>query len=238
MIVLDDFEQLYVSLRRKENRLYSDEQVKWLPEIDLTHHHYKEWVVRRQSCNRLIEYFTLKKRDLNLLEAGCGNGWLSARLSKIPGSNVAGIDVNNTELDQAKRVFGEIESLEFFSGSLKNHPFENEKFDAVIFAASIQYFPSLRDAIDQALRLVVPGGEVHILDSFFYKKEELEAARRGSAEYYKSLGFPQMSGHYFHHSLSELQGFDLKVLYNPGFFLNRFHKNRNPFYWICITHHD
>ena len=124
MIVLENFEEKYILLRKKENRLYTDEQLKWLPEIEVSHPHYKEWEARKSSCNKLIQHLTNKRTELNILDIGCGNGWLCHHLSKIPGSNVAGIDINKTELNQAKRVFDHIENLEFFYGGIGNERYQ------------------------------------------------------------------------------------------------------------------
>jgi len=234
MIVSDNFEERYISLRKKENRLYTDEQVEWLPEIERSHPHYKEWELRKTSCDKLIQYLSNKRTELNILEVGCGSGWLCHHLSKIPGSNVAGTDINKMELDQAKRVFDHIENIEFFYGGVRNEKIRNEKFDAIIFAASIQYFPSLEDIIPAALQLLSPAGEIHILDSHFYKPSELETARKRSFDYYHSLQFAEMTEYYFHHCIDELDPYIHKIFYNPDHFLNRFIKNKNPFPWICI----
>jgi len=234
MIVLDNFEEKYISLRRKENRLYSDEQVRWLPEIDRLHPHSKEWELRKASCDKLTQHLSSKKTELNILEVGCGNGWFCHQLSKIPGSNIAGIDINKTELEQAKRVFDHIENIEFFYGGINNEKIRNEKFDVIIFAASIQYFRSLEDIIPAALQLLNTGGEIHIVDSHFYKPSELEAARKRSFDYYHSLQFAEMTEYYFHHSMHELDLYIHKIFYNPDGFRNRFIKNKNPFPWICI----
>lgn len=233
---MSQFETGYIALRKKENRLYSDEQVKWLPEIEETHSHYKEWQVRSLSSKKLIQHLSNKKIELNILEVGCGNGWLCSRLSKIPGSNVAGIDINATELEQAKRVFGDVENLEFFYGELADENTRSENFDVIIFAASIQYFASLDDILVPALQLLNPQGEIHILDSHFYKSSELETARQRSADYYRLLEFPEMSQHYFHHSLEELKPYQYKIFYTPGSFINRLIRNNHPFPWICIYH--
>ena len=234
MIVSDNFEERYISLREKENRLFTDEQVKWLPEIERLHPHYKEWELRKISSNKLVQHLSNKKTDLNILEVGCGNGWLCHVLSKVPGSNVAGIDVNRIELEQAKRVFHHIENVEFFYGGIDNDRVRNEKFDAIIFAASIQYFRSLGDIIPTALRLLNQEGEIHILDSHFYKSSEVETARKRSFDYYHSLQFAEMSEYYFHHCIDELKLYNHKIFYNPDLFRNRFMKNKNPFPWICI----
>jgi 2-polyprenyl-3-methyl-5-hydroxy-6-metoxy-1,4-benzoquinol methylase len=77
-----NFERLYIALREQEQRLYTDEQVRQLPDIDPSHLHYKEWKIRKHSAERLISYLNKKKRRLNILEIGCGNGWLSAQLAE------------------------------------------------------------------------------------------------------------------------------------------------------------
>jgi ubiquinone/menaquinone biosynthesis C-methylase UbiE len=234
MIVSENFEEKYISLRKKENRLYTDEQLRWLPEIEDSHPHYKEWEARKSSCNKLIQHLSNKRIELNILDVGCGNGWLCHHLSKIPGSNVAGIDINKTELNQAKRVFDHIENVEFLFGGIDNERTRNEKFDAIIFAASIQYFPSLDNIIPAALQLLLPEGEIHILDSHFYKSSELEIARKRSFDYYHSLQFAEMTEYYFHHCVDELNPYNHKIFYNPDLFRNRFVKNKNPLPWICI----
>jgi len=237
MIALDHFEEQYIAVRQKENRLYTDEQVRWLPEIELSNQHYKEWQTRKNSCDKLIQHLSHKKKGLNMLEVGCGNGWLCSQLSKIAGSNVAGIDINNTEIEQAKRVFDHVENLEFFHCEITDESVSAEKFDTIIFASSIQYFPSMSETMQIALQLLGPDGEIHILDSFFYKSSELEMARRRTIEYYRSIEFPDMSKHYFHHSMDELKPFHYKIFHNPDRVLNKLTGNKNPFHWICIYHH-
>jgi ubiquinone/menaquinone biosynthesis C-methylase UbiE len=234
MIALNEFEEKYILVREKEDRLYTDEQVKWLPGIERSHPHYQEWKARENSSNKLITYLANKKKKLKILEVGCGNGWLCYRLSKIQGCHIVGIDINRTELNQAKRVFNGIRNIDFFYGNITDERIRREKFDVIIFAASIQYFSSPDKAILPALQLLNPSSEIHILDSHFYRSAELDLAKKRSAEYYRSIHFSEMSSHYFHHCINELEHFNYKILYNPNSFLNRFVKNKNPFPWICI----
>jgi 2-polyprenyl-3-methyl-5-hydroxy-6-metoxy-1,4-benzoquinol methylase len=237
MLAVNHFEQEYISVRQKENRLYTDGQVKLLPEIEESHPHYKEWQIRKSSCNKLVGYLTHKRKKLNILEVGCGNGWLCSHLSKIANSKVTGIDINKTELEQAKRVFDQIENLHFFHGEIVNENTRNQKFDTIIFAASIQHFPSLDEILSLATQLLNPLGEIHILDSHFYRPLEVEAARRRSVDYYQSMKFPGMTKYYFHHCINELKPYNYKILYNPGSIFNGFIKNKNPFHWITVSQH-
>ena len=229
-----DFPEQYFLLRKKEGRVYPDKEVAQLPGIDKEHAHYHEWQVRTDSGSRLIEHLANKKKALQILEVGCGNGWLSAKLSAIPLSRITGIDINTEELNQAKRVFNQIGNLEFFNCSLQDEVLNNHKYDIIVFAASIQYFSSLEKVLNDILSRLRPGGEIHIIDSHFYKENEIGAARMRSGDYYRAIGFPEMSDHYFHHSFEELKLYNYDILYNPNSIINKLKKNKNPFYWICI----
>jgi ubiquinone/menaquinone biosynthesis C-methylase UbiE len=229
-----DFSRQYFLLRKKEGRIYSDEEVAALPEIDKQHRYYREWQIRKNSSAELIKYLGNKKRPLQILEIGCGNGWLSAKLSLISSSRVTGIDINTEELNQANRVFRHIKNLIFFERSLQDEVISNLRFDIIIFAASIQYFSLLQNILNEAISCLKPGGEVHIIDSHFYNQKDVNDARQRSKEYYNAIGFPEMARQYFHHSFEELRLFRHKMLYKPGSIINRFKKNKSPFHWICI----
>ncbi len=228
------FEKKYISIRCLENRLYNDDEVEQLPEIARTHTHYKEWLIRKKSSARLINYLSSKKKRLRILEVGCGNGWLAHSLSAIPGSEVTGLDVNFTELQQAARVFNEDKHLNFIYGDIYENVLNNLKFDIIVFAASIQYFQPLRKILTICLKHLSPGGEIHIIGSHFYKKSEIIFAKKRTLEYFTSLGYPEMSDYYFHHAVSELKLFNHFILYNPNSVVNKFLKSTDPFYWVTV----
>jgi ubiquinone/menaquinone biosynthesis C-methylase UbiE len=228
-----EFEQLYIDLRLHEKRLYTDEEVAWLPEIGEDHIHREEWAIRKNSCKKLLRYLRHKNRPLKILEVGCGNGWLSYQLSQIRHSRVTGLDVNLPELQQAERVFAAISNLQFVYGDLASFP-GFEKFDIIVFAASIQYFPSFPDVMKTSLDHLNEKGEIHIIDSRFYYETDIEDARKRSRDYFHSKGFDKMNAFYFHHSLKELDHFNSTILFDPNSALNKFFKKKSPFHWICI----
>ena len=228
------FEELYIQLRRKEQRVYTDEEIRNLPQIDASHPHFKEWRLRKRSCDRLIVYLDEKNKPLHILEIGCGNGWLSAQLAKnIPGQ-VVGMDINKEELTQAARVFGDIPNLKFISGDIRSAQLEYTSFDIIVFAASLQYFSSLKETIQSAFQCLRAGGEVHILDTIFYKKSNVDAARQRTKDYYAKLGFPEATEYYFHHCIEDLKNYSAKILYDPASLIHKFGKNKTPFFWVCI----
>jgi ubiquinone/menaquinone biosynthesis C-methylase UbiE len=227
-----DFEELYIAARKQEKRLYTDEQLSKLPEIDPLHHYHNEWEVRKHSAERLITYLERKRRNLKILEIGCGNGWLSAKMAGINDTNVIGLDINQVEINQATRVF-RLSNLQFIYDIFNDNTFDNETFDVIVFAASLQYFPSLINVLEQAQSILKQRGEIHIIDTPFYDSEDASDAEERSREYYASIGFPEMADYYYHHSISEFWGFKYRVLFNPHSIINRLFK-KDPFYWIAI----
>jgi ubiquinone/menaquinone biosynthesis C-methylase UbiE len=228
------FEKKYITVREIENRLYTDEELLKLPVIASSHAHYREWQVRKHSCKRMISYVRALNKNTHFLEVGCGNGWLSHRLAEVPGTRVTGVDINFTELQQAARVFSEASNLVFIHGDIRSGILGDRQFDGIVFAASIQYFSSLEKIIHFALSYLKRAGEIHILDTAFYRPGEIAMARRRTDAYYAALGYPEMGDCYFHHSLEALHSFKHSVLYNPHGMLNRFLRKKDPFPWIRI----
>jgi SAM-dependent methyltransferase len=230
-----EFESLYTMVRTREGRMYTDRELTSLPYISRDHPHFKEWNIRRKSAARLTRYLNLRKSAGSILEIGCGNGWLSHRLSLIDGCYVTGLDINQKELDQAERVFGKWPGLQFVCGDIRGGAVRGHQFNTIVFAASIQYFPSCAEILGTALQHLYPGGEIHVLDTIFYKEDGLEQARQRSLAYFDSLQVPAMASYYHHHGLAELDRFKYRILKRPSWWGRRL-SGPDPFYWICIPH--
>lgn len=231
----NDFEQQYIGLREKEQRIYTLQEIAVLPDISPAHVHYNEWQVRKRSSERLLGYLSKQNRPLHILESGCGNGWLSAKMAGLKNTTVTGIDVNETELKQARTVFAAQTNLAYQYGDIRDAIFDDRRFDLIVFAASVQYFPSLKDIVQRALSLLHPGGEVHLLDTNFYTATEAPQAKERTRQYYTSLGFPEMAKFYFHHQLANLEGFHYTLLFDPRKQFNKLFHRADRFYWVKIT---
>ena len=229
--------ELYLRLREKEGRLYSDDIVASLPRIPAGHRFAAEWRARAKSASRLTRYLSARPGLLSILELGCGNGWLSNLLSKA-GHIVLGMDQNRHELKQAARVFRERSHLAFFEADIFSAPFHYACFDVIILASALQYFEDLTALISVLSNYLRPTGEIHILDTPLYLDNELDVAIIRSEQYYLSLGFPEMASQYFHHRASDLQTLNPKVLYQPQSWTLRLKRltgqDDSPFPWILI----
>lgn len=233
---LDTFEEQYIALRKKEKWLCTDEELKLLPQVPRSHPHFREWRIREQSSRSLLRYLQKKGSGLRILEVGCGNGWFSHKLAGLPDSNVTGTDINLTELQQAKRVFAEQQNLEFLQQDIRGNNRSAIRYDIIVFAASIQYFPWLNEVVHAAFDLLAPGGEIHITDSPLYNVAARKNAAARSAVYFEKIGFPEMSQHYFHHVLEDMEHFQHTILYDPqAWYRQLLPGTKNPFYWIRIN---
>lgn len=229
-----DFANLYVAVRHREGRMFNDDEVGKLPTVPASHAHNREWRLRHKSADRLKRYLLSKEQPLHILELGCGNGWLCNFLAAIPTAKITGMDINLAELRQARRVFGHLPNVVFTEGG----PLDinaRDRFDVIVFASVLQYFPSPVDLLRGLMKHLTPRGEIHIIDTFFYTPEVREMAAERSARYYESIGFPAMSQFYFHHSMDDLDGLNYRVRFNPRSVVSRLLRARTPFPWISIT---
>ncbi len=235
----NDFEEIYLKLRKKESRIYDDEVLSSLPEYPAGGPHRKEWKIRKNSAAMLMKYLSQKTRPLNILELGCGNGWLASKISGIAGSIVIGLDINGTELEQAARVFKNKQNLLFLRADIYGKEIEKLKFDCIILAGIIQYFADLMNLIKRLLQLTVENGEVHIIDSPIYNEDQLERAIKRSAAYFKEIGMEEAAPLFHHHSFPELAGFNSSALYSPKSISSRIKRrillgSSSPFSWLRI----
>lgn len=231
-------EKQYLKARLNENRIYGDSTVKILPSVGKKHVHYLEWIVRKNSAKKLLSYLSQNKKSKTILELGCGNGWLSAKLANLNNTIVTGMDINHMELEQGARIFGE-DNLLFVYANIFDEELDDLKFDYIILASSLSYFDNLEKLVNRLQSMLNDNGEIHLIDNPTYDTSELDKAFQRSKYYYERLLVPNMSKYYFHHDiLKAARKYDYEILYNPDSGYNKakrkIFKNNSPFYWIKL----
>jgi len=231
------FESIYIAVRENEKRVYSDEEVKLLPNTSSSNPHKEEWKMRKRSLQRFTNNIKKYNDNINLLDIGSGNGWFSANVANRSSINIYALDVNKFELEQAARVFN-FKNIYFICGNIFDNIFEDRSYDIITLNSSIQYFDNFSTLIKRLFYFLTDEGEIHIIDSPIYKQYELAGAKERTARYYISNGFPEMAKHYYHHTVDELKDFSYKILYDPKAVQNNLKKifgfKDSPFPWIRI----
>lgn len=161
---LPDFEGFYLKVREIEGRVYTDEFVQQLPYPPADHIQKKEWDLRIKTIDRFCTYLKENNSINSILDLGCGNGWFSHFVSQQVSAAVLGVDVNKMELEQAGRVFNQV-NLSFAYGDLFHPDFPVQKYDLIVMNSSAHYFESFQILIDKLKTLLHTGGEIHLLDS-------------------------------------------------------------------------
>ena len=237
--VRPDWLPAYLQAREREGRLLADDLVAALPELPGRHPLHREWLARADSSRRLLAYVDGLPRPLAILDAGCGNGWLAAAMTRLPGTVVYGLDVNELELRQAQRVFGHLPNLEFVLGDLHLREGSAVSPDLIVLASVIQYVADLPALVVRLGTLMAEGGEIHILDSPLYRSADVPAARERSRQHYAAIGIPELATNYHHHTWESLNRFAPTVLHQPvasaGRLLRRLTgRVESPFPWLRI----
>lgn len=221
-------ERLYIAVRDAEQRVVSDELLKQLPFPPESYPHYNEWKIRAESSRRFTNYLDkhYTGQKLNILDVGCGNGWMS-HLLYMQGHTVNAVDLNMVELEQAERVFGTDDRLLWVYADILNDRIPGTPFDIIVLGASCQYFLDINVLTNCLTPLLKQNGGIHLLDSFFYTKDNIEAAAQRTRDYYLNIGYPQMAGYYHHHLSSDLKQLGYKKLF-PTLFSGK----GKPEWWV------
>jgi len=99
---------------------------------------------------------------LDVLDVGCGDGALSAVLSRR-GGRVTGLDPDPRMLDAARtRAEAESVDLHLVPGRAEALPFADETFDRVVAVTVLCFIPQADQAMAEMARVLKPGGRLAI----------------------------------------------------------------------------
>jgi SAM-dependent methyltransferase len=207
-----DFTDAYLSVREKEGRILSDEQLLKLPRFEGSEVLQKEWRLRADSAKRLLKILSNQfKKEVKILDLGCGNGWLTNQLAQN-GFSALGVDVNLPELEQAARVFNSKNAHFAFADVFTWQP--EVQFEVAIISAVLQYFSSPKQLFKRLFEVNPSLKKIYILDTSFYRERDKAAAKSRTEKYYSQHGVPDMAEHYHHLSVDDL-GITAQVMYTP-----------------------
>ena len=115
----------------------------------------------------VLEKMRLAPTD-NVLDVGCGAGWLSRRLAKlVPEGRVVGMDISHEMIRHARRASADFGNLLFVTGEVKEIPWQPHFFAHAISVESSYYWPDPAAGIKDIFRVLHDGGSAWILINYY-----------------------------------------------------------------------
>lgn len=115
----------------------------------------------------VLEKMRLAAAD-NVLDVGCGSGWLARRLAKrVPEGRVVGMDVSDEMIRVARRTSLEFENIVYAAGEVGEIPWDANFFNHAISVESAYYWPEPAAGIREIFRVLRPGGAAWILINYY-----------------------------------------------------------------------
>jgi len=129
-----------------------------------------------EATEELIKACRIGKGD-RVLDAGCGIGLTTIRLAKKHNCRATGIDTSEKLIGWARKNANQLKNAEFMVADIRNLPFKDNTFDAVICESVLAFIPDKKKTLAELARVVKPGGYVGLNETVWLKpppKEILE----------------------------------------------------------------
>jgi ubiquinone/menaquinone biosynthesis C-methylase UbiE len=107
-------------------------------------------------------------RDENVLDVGCGAGWLSRILARgVPEGRVVGMDISDEMIHHAREASVQFENLVFVVGGVDEIPWEANFFSKAISVESSYYWPDPAKGLREIYRGLREGGSAWIVINYY-----------------------------------------------------------------------
>lgn len=196
----EQFMREYQMVRAREGRGSSGAHFYLgLPYKDLTGRNTWQWKIRGRSFRFLAQKIlpVLEQsygRGIDILDLGAGNCWMSYRLA-LRGHRPVAVDLLSNHQDGlgAARHYLVYLPHRFprLQAEMDRLPFDDGQFDVAIFNASFHYSEDYLRTLREALRCLRRPGQVLIMDSPFYERDESgrRMVEERHAEFQRKYGF-------------------------------------------------
>lgn len=101
-----------------------------------------------RQINRILEYIPDKK-DVHILDIGCGNGKMLGYLQKKTGAYIHGFDYSQNAINTARSMF--TENAEFRQGLIGEIDYPDSKFDVITSMDSMYFAPDMEKFVKQIM---------------------------------------------------------------------------------------
>jgi SAM-dependent methyltransferase len=106
--------------------------------------------------------------DDNVLDVGCGAGWLEQLLSeRVPEGRVVGMDISDEMVRRARRNYVALDNTMFVIGAADEIPWDANFFTRAISVESAYYWPDPARGLREIFRVLREGGSAWVLINYY-----------------------------------------------------------------------
>ena len=100
----------------------------------------------------------------DVLDLGCGAGWLSRRIADAGAASVTAIDTDADRI--ARNIAQDGETVRFLTGAAQALPLQDASLDLIVMMKSLHHvpIPQMGAAFDEFARVLRPNGQVYICE--------------------------------------------------------------------------
>ncbi len=192
-----EFLREYSTVRQKEGRHGEADFYRSLPFHDSTGRYAGAWKIRARSFRCLLEEIVRPSEGdgpLRVVDLGAGNCWLSNRLA-ARGHRCVAVDLSLDERDGLGCSSRYEEPFLAVQAEFDRLPWADGQFELAVFNASLHYSCGYEKTLEEALRVLVPGGTLAVMDTPLYHDPESgrQMVREREREFRRRFGFPSDS---------------------------------------------
>ena len=141
----------------------------------------EEFLAAGVRLNELMVEYAGIDAGARVLDVGCGNGTTAAWLCRATGAQVTGVDLSGVRIENAVASLEKVpelaDRLAFEKASAAELPFADGSFTHVWSQATIYHVPEKDQALQEAYRVLEPGGAL-IFDDLTKPKPDISDAAR------------------------------------------------------------
>jgi len=129
----------------------------------------------QELMHNILEKKLNIKKNQTILDAGCGQGIVSAYLAKKHDCRIIGITIVPFEVGKARILAEKLRvssKVEYHLMDYTNTNFEENKFDSIYAVESFVHSPDANATLNEFFRILKPGGKLAIFDYTISKDEE------------------------------------------------------------------